>query len=187
MYALQTIASKRSMGSTKCRQQQGGRMCMPCGEEHRKVPPLAGENRMHGLMRDWGTAKRKGRKQIGQFLRKLEPALYSTCASLIVQRRSLCWNYPGRFKGSFHPHTCCRNFSARQLPHHFSILFIADSFACQQKFAGITARHARFRFQHLEWGDLHQQTTWLIFSCGSAWKIVRECMLSCASFYVSSL
>ena len=24
-------------GSTKCRQQQAGRMCMPCGEEHRKA------------------------------------------------------------------------------------------------------------------------------------------------------
>ena len=26
-----------SMGSTKCRQQQAGRMCMPSGEEHRKA------------------------------------------------------------------------------------------------------------------------------------------------------
>jgi len=25
-------------------------MCMPCGEEHLKVPPLAGENRMHGWL-----------------------------------------------------------------------------------------------------------------------------------------
>jgi hypothetical protein len=33
----QARASTRSMGSTKCRQQQVGRMCMPCGEEHRKA------------------------------------------------------------------------------------------------------------------------------------------------------
>ena len=46
------------------------------------------ENRTYGLMREgcrrilwvgyFGTAKRKGRKQIGRFLRQLEDALYST-------------------------------------------------------------------------------------------------------------
>ena len=34
---LEEALNTRSMGSTKCRQQQAGRMCMPCGEEHRKA------------------------------------------------------------------------------------------------------------------------------------------------------
>jgi hypothetical protein len=74
---------------------------------------------------------------------------------LIVQRRSLRRNYPDRFKGSFCLPTMksgrsSHEFLSQPAPPPFFILSIADSIACQQKFACITARHARLRSGHLE-------------------------------------